>query len=299
MKRRDVAVADIPGAFLTADMDEIVRMCLRGRLAELMVKAAPDIYSKYVTIENGVTVLYVTLQKALYGTLKAALLFYTRLVKDLTDYGFEINPYDPCVANKVVNGKQLTIVWHVDDLKISHVDADEVTKVIDWLKGIYGDNMRVSRGKVHDYLGMILDFSQKGECRVTMIDYIKQILEEFPEEVTETPSSPAACAPVRGTRGRGEVEREAGTIFPPRGGAASLPLGQGEEGPTDRDGVPDWQGKGPDKDDWGKLRRVLGYAKATLYMPLILRADSLTIIKWWVDASFAVHGDCAGTRERR
>ena len=86
-EERDVAVADIPGAFLTADMDELVRMCLRGRLAELMVKAAPEIYSKYVTIENGVTVLYVTLQKALYGTLKAALLFYTRLVKDLKDSG--------------------------------------------------------------------------------------------------------------------------------------------------------------------------------------------------------------------
>ena len=62
----------------------------------------------------------------------------------------------------------MTIVWHVDDLKISHVDANEVTEVIDWLKGIYGDNMRVSRGKVHDYLGMILDFSHKGECRITM-----------------------------------------------------------------------------------------------------------------------------------
>jgi hypothetical protein len=27
-------------------------------------------------------------------------------------------------------------------------------------------------------------------------------------------------------------------------------------------------------------------------MPLILKADSLNIIKWWVDASYTTHGDC-------
>jgi hypothetical protein len=46
-ERRDVAIVDVPGAFLTADMDEEVIMCLRGRLAELMVKTAPNIYRKF------------------------------------------------------------------------------------------------------------------------------------------------------------------------------------------------------------------------------------------------------------
>jgi hypothetical protein len=54
--------------------------------------------------------------------------------------------------------------------------------------------------------------------------------------------------------------------------------------------------KEPDEDDWGKLKRLLKYIRATIYMPLILilRADSLSIIKWWVDASYAAHGDCRG-----
>ena len=34
--------------------------------------------------------------------LRPALLFYRKLVKDLEEYGFEINPYDPCIANKTV-----------------------------------------------------------------------------------------------------------------------------------------------------------------------------------------------------
>jgi hypothetical protein len=73
------------------------------------------------------------LRKALYGTLRASLLFWKLLTKRLTSWGFEVNPYDWCVANKVINEKQCTILWHVDDLKISHVDPAMVTDVIDRL----------------------------------------------------------------------------------------------------------------------------------------------------------------------
>jgi hypothetical protein len=157
-ERRNVAVADIPGAFLSADMDEVVIMAIRGRLAELMVKAAPNIYRKFITLDaNNQPILYVRLQKALYGCLRSALLFYEKLVADPTSQGFELNPYDPCVANKIIAGEQFTLIWHVDDIKMSHKDSNEVTKVIKWLKGIYGDDMHVSRGLVHEYLGMTLD----------------------------------------------------------------------------------------------------------------------------------------------
>ncbi len=57
------------------------------------------------------------LQKALYGLMRVSLLFYRKLRKELEEYGFVVNPYDPCVANKDVgDGKQLSIIWHVDDL---------------------------------------------------------------------------------------------------------------------------------------------------------------------------------------
>jgi hypothetical protein len=59
---REVTVVDIPGACLIADMDEEVIMLLRGRLAELMVKTAPNIYRKYITVDgNNQPVLYVKL----------------------------------------------------------------------------------------------------------------------------------------------------------------------------------------------------------------------------------------------
>ena len=62
-------------------------------------------YRKHVTIgPNEEPILYVRLLKAFYGLLRLALLFYKKLRGDLEKMGFEINPYDPCVANKMING---------------------------------------------------------------------------------------------------------------------------------------------------------------------------------------------------
>jgi len=72
-----VATCDIPGAFLLADNPDFVLMRLNGSLAELMVKVAPKLYRKFVTTNaKGKSVLYVQLEKAVYGMMKSALLFY-------------------------------------------------------------------------------------------------------------------------------------------------------------------------------------------------------------------------------
>ena len=52
----------------------------------------------------------------------AALLFYRKLREDLEEHWFQFNPYDSCVANKMINGKLQTVRFHVDDLMSSHVD---------------------------------------------------------------------------------------------------------------------------------------------------------------------------------
>eukprot|EP00957_Ditylum_brightwellii_P056140 4256399-Ditylum_brightwellii.AAC.1 len=50
---RAVATCDIPGAFMQADMDEVVHMKLKGTMAELLVKLDPGMYRKYIRTENG------------------------------------------------------------------------------------------------------------------------------------------------------------------------------------------------------------------------------------------------------
>ena len=125
----------------------------------MMVHIAPKIYRPYVRMDKkGTPILYVRLKKALYGLLRSSLLLYRKLRGELEAYGFKINPYDPCVGSKIVttetvvpvidkkgrifrdkNGskkmckvkeeKQITTIWHVDDLMMSCEDNFELTKL--------------------------------------------------------------------------------------------------------------------------------------------------------------------------
>ena len=75
----------------------------------------------------------------------------------------------------------MKIVWHVDDLKISHQDGWEVTKIIKWLGKIHGD-IKVKRGRKHHYLGMDMDFEERGVVKFSMIPYVQEIIKNFPEK---------------------------------------------------------------------------------------------------------------------
>ena len=170
-------------------------MKLVGELADLLCKVDPS-YQQFITYEGKQKVIYTELDKALYGTIQAALLFWTKLSTFLKDeLGFTANPYDTCVMNKMIGGKQMTIGWHVDDLKISHVDKKEIDNIINKLELEFGKEtpLTVHRGKIHDYLGMIIDFSDPGKVIFSMHEYINRLLEEAPSELMKgSSSSPAA-----------------------------------------------------------------------------------------------------------
>jgi hypothetical protein len=186
-ERRGVATIDIPGAFLNAYNDEKTIMLLKGRLAKLMVQADPQLYCKYVIYDKkNQALLYVELTKALYGLLKSAPLFYKKFVINLQNYesSFIINPYDPCVTNTTVAGTQMAATWHVDDLKTPHIDPFQNTKFAVYLASIYGKGLVVHRRKVHDYLGMDLNYSIDGIAQISMINYTMKIYTDFPEPIT-------------------------------------------------------------------------------------------------------------------
>ena len=122
----------------------------------------------------------------------ASLLYYKKFVKSLRSRGFKPNPNDPCITNKWVNGKQLTVCFHVDDCKISHVCSKVVSNTIDWLRleyeNVFEDGsglMKIHRGKTHKYVGMSLDFSHVNQCRITMIDYVDKIVAAYDKVSSE------------------------------------------------------------------------------------------------------------------
>ncbi len=111
------------------------------------------------------------------------MLYYHKFSSSLKNRGFMVNPYDPCVWNRVIVGKQMTICFHVDNCKISHLDPKVVNYTIAWLcdeyESVFTDGsgmMKVARGKVNKYLGMTLDFATSKTVKVTMLEYVDEII---------------------------------------------------------------------------------------------------------------------------
>jgi Reverse transcriptase (RNA-dependent DNA polymerase) len=190
LENRDVAVVDIPNAFIQTrieNKDEMAIIRFRGELVDMLVEIAPEVYKPYVSINHrGEKTIILRCQNAIYGTMVASLHYYKKFTKSLLDEGFTLNPYDPCVANKTVEGNQITICFHVDDCKIAHRNSKIVDETIEWLRvkyeSIFEDGsgkMKVSRGKIHEYLGMTLDYTTTGIVRVTMFKYIDEIIETY------------------------------------------------------------------------------------------------------------------------
>ena len=161
-EQRDVATADVPGAFLQTKSKGEVIICLDQQIAVQLARINPK-YAKDMVEEKGQKVIYGKANKALYGTLDASLLFWKNLTGTIGEWkfgddndGLILNPYNTCVANYMINGKQYTIIWHVDDLKISHEDPVVVTDIIWLLNNKYGKStpmVLTCRKVLHEYLG--------------------------------------------------------------------------------------------------------------------------------------------------
>ncbi len=114
----------IPNAFIQTvvenDIDKVV-MRIRGHMADVLVKVAPKVYGPYVlTDKQGRKQLLVECLNAIYGTIVASLLYYWNFTRSLKNQGYMMNPYDPCVWNKIMEKKQIMIFFHVDDCKVLH-----------------------------------------------------------------------------------------------------------------------------------------------------------------------------------
>jgi hypothetical protein len=110
----------------------VIKLC--GVLVDILLDIAPKLYKNYImTDKKGTKQLIVQCQNAIYGAMIASLLYFRKFTKSIIGHGFEINAYNPCVANKIVDGNQMTILYHVDDCKMSHVDPKAKDNMIAWL----------------------------------------------------------------------------------------------------------------------------------------------------------------------
>ena len=71
---------------------------------------------------------------------------------------FKLNPYGICISNKMVNGKQYTLVFYVEDNKVSHMEAKLVEDLFNNLKNHFGE-LIMTRGKKHKFWGMNINIT--------------------------------------------------------------------------------------------------------------------------------------------
>ena len=93
--------------------------------------------------------------------------------------GFEINPYDCCVANAMFEGKQCTLAWYFDDNKLLHINPKVVDMVLKRITEHFGE-LTTTRGDEHTFLGMKLKIKDK-KIHVDMRDQLREKIETFGE----------------------------------------------------------------------------------------------------------------------
>jgi hypothetical protein len=291
---------DIPNAFIQAEMPEVepgeerVMMKITGVLVDMLVEINPTLYGPHVVYEKRGKVLYVQVLKAIYGMLLSAIIWYRKFHGGLESERFKFNPYDPCFANQPKKGSQQTIIFHMDDLKSSHKDARINDQFDKWLQTKYGEHGKVTthRGKIHEYLGMELDYIEDGKVKIGMIKYVENMLKEFPMKFTSTDKTASPAGDSLFNQGQGkkleEQRAEKYHTFTAKG-LFLCKRARPDIQPTID--VLCTRVKEPNKADWGKLARMMKYLNGTSKLQLILSAGNLHCIKWYVDASFAVHPD--------
>jgi hypothetical protein len=293
---RKVATCDIPGAFLQADWpaDRDCYLKFEGAMVSMVCDNDLKYKKNIVDGKNGRKYLYAKLTKAVYGTLLGAILFYEKLSKQLVDWGYEPNCYDRCTFNKMIEGNQITIQFHVDDLKISYMKQSVIDSVLDDLNKEFGTpkkQLAATTGVIHDYLGITIDYSERDRVKFTMYDYLEDILAEMPNDMNGTAPTPASDNLFDVDEESPLLNEKESDFF--HRTTARLLFAAKRARPDLRFGVAYLctRVKAPSQSDYRKLTWVIKYLRLTISIPLVLGWDGTGQLKWSVDASIAVHKD--------
>ena len=288
-ERRIVKTIDLPGAYLNVKMSGVeVLMHLDSDSAGILILIKPE-YEKFQREFDGSMI--VRLDRALYGCIESAKLWYEEISSTLQADGYVANIKDICVFNKVVDGVQCTITLHVDDLMITCVNEVLIDCIISVLKSKYdrpGAEIPVTSGSIHNYLGMTFDFSVVGEVKITMNGYIDELMKFTNTEGTAKTPATTNLYTISESIVLNLLESEyfhsvvAKLLYLAKRARPDLLTSVGFLAKRVQCST---------KFDMIKLERVLKYLNSTRSLGLTLRPKSDLTIYAYVDASYAVHND--------
>ena len=163
----------------------------------------------------------------------------------------------------------------------------------EWAQRKYGGLKPVSivRGKIHQFLGMTLDFTKPGEVHVRQKEHVEDIISTWPENLSDKKSlTPASNDLFKKGHGRLLNDQERETFHSVV--AKCIYIGNRSR-PDILPTISVLAGRvqKPNVDDWKKGRKLIRYLQGSIEEHLVLRYDGLAIANWYVDAAFAVHDD--------
>ena len=182
-----IATIDVGAAYLEVeigdnDVEGEVLMYLEPFVANVLC----DIDPKVETCKDEQGRVVVKLTRALYGLVQSAKLWYEKLKGVLEAAGFYINLHDPCVFNKMFNGKQITVGIHVDDLLVTCELEEGIDEVHRILSAEFKE-VKINRGNEHSYLGMRVVKHDQG-LDVDMETYLRDVMEAC--NISESANAP-------------------------------------------------------------------------------------------------------------
>ena len=227
--------------------------------------------------------------------LVASVLWYKKLKADLLTLDFKFNSYDPCIANRERNGAQHTIRFHVDDILSSHRDSRVNDKFLEELNHFYGKLKPCTskRGKEHEFLGMTLRYKVDGTLDVVMDDHVEDFIASCPQ-IDENPGVVATPAAKNLFNVDSESENLSAELKEAFHSCVAKGLFIGKRARPDIQmpiAVLSSRVTNPNKNDLQKLIRIAKYLRGTKKLCLTLGIDKISVLKWMVDASYAVHDD--------
>ena len=108
----------------------------------------------------------------------------------MPEIGHELNPYDSCAVNKIINTKQHALLWHADNVKALRADPKVNDKFAEQAElACRSDELghaKVCRSKKYNCLGITLDYLSRGTFEVNMTDYVDTLKENFPCKTNKT-----------------------------------------------------------------------------------------------------------------
>ena len=288
---RYVATCDIGGAFLNADMfkgsGRTVIVKLDPHITKMLTKLKPD-YEAFVGDDG---YLFVELDKAMYGCIESAKLWYEHLRGVLvSDMGFTQNMCDQCTFNKTdISGVQVTVILHVDDMKITCANKMTLDAILLSLCQRFKET-KCHYGPCVPFLGMDFDYKVPGEVRITMLGMEADILST--SGVTGVAKTPATEALFEVDTDKQPVEDQDQDWF--RSNVAKL-LYLGKRARPEILTATTFlatRAAKADSDDMGKLRRVIRYLRGSAGRGIRLCPGALGVsVRAYVDAAYGVHMD--------